>query len=257
MAISVFWKKKPLWFWIIAPALAGIALLLFSYLYIQITLPDVTKLKNSNPNTTALIEDRKIAAKSAGKKFVVRQKWIDFKEIPELLKKSVRISEDAGFYLHGGIDLEELEESIKKNWKEGRFARGGSTITQQLAKNLYLSTEKSILRKIREYFIAHDLEDVLSKNRIFSLYLNLIEFGSGIFGVEAASRYYFGKTVTQLSGEEMIRLTAIIPRPLTTRPDINSKWLFWRCRWIVGKLFLYKYIEKAEHDYFISRFSPR
>jgi monofunctional biosynthetic peptidoglycan transglycosylase len=242
-------KKKTFWIWLIYIFAGGLLLLILLYLYIIFTLPDVKVLKDSNPKTTALIEDRKSEAEAADKRFTLRQKWIQFKQMPELLKKSVRISEDAGFYLHGGYDLEELQESIKKNWKEGRFARGGSTITQQLAKNLYLSTEKSIWRKLREYFIARELEDHLSKNRIFHLYLNLIEFGPGIFGVEAASRYYFGKAASQLSEEEMIRLTAIIPRPLKTRPDTNSKWLLWRCRWIVDKLYLYKYIDKTAHDY--------
>lgn len=250
-------RTKSPWVWLIYIPVAGISLILGLYLFILISMPDVEALKDSNPETTALIEERKDGAKGAGKKFVVRQRWVTFNQIPDLLKKAVRISEDAGFYLHDGIDLEELEESIKKNWEEGRFARGGSTITQQLAKNLYLSTDKSIWRKIREYFIASKLEDALSKNRIFHLYLNLIEFGPGIFGVESASRYYFGTPVSLMSSDEMIRLTAIIPRPLSARPDKDTKWLLWRCRWISGKLYLYKYIEKSEHDYLISLFTPQ
>ncbi len=250
-------RTKFRWMWVIYIPIGMVLLIPALYLYILITMPDVSVLKNSNPETTALIEARKITAQEEGKKYKVRQYWVTFEQIPVLLKKAVRISEDAGFYLHDGIDVEELEESIKKNWKEGRFARGGSTITQQLAKNIYLNTEKSIWRKIREFFIARELEDVLSKNRIFHLYLNLIEFGPGIFGVEAASRYYFRKPVSLLSEDEMIRLASIIPRPLISRPDKNSKWLLWRCRWITGKLYLYKYIEKTEHDYLLNLFSPQ
>ncbi|MEJ2545092.1 MAG: transglycosylase domain-containing protein [Calditrichaceae bacterium] len=138
--------------------------------------------------------------------------------------------------------------TIKRNFEEGKLARGGSTITQQLAKNLYLSTEKSFLRKLKEYFIAQRLEKELSKYRIYHLYLNIIEFGPGIFGVEAASRYYFKKSVKNLNLEEMVRLTAIIPRPLITNPKGHSGWLKWKCKWILRKLALYNYIDQATYD---------
>jgi monofunctional biosynthetic peptidoglycan transglycosylase len=250
-------RNRPLWVWLIYLPVAGIIIILSLYLLILITMPEVEVLKDSNPESTALIQDRVDEAKASGKKYIVRQRWVTFKQIPDLLKKAIRISEDAGFYLHHGVDLEELEESIKKNWQEGRFARGGSTITQQLAKNLYLSTDKSIWRKIRELFIAHKLEETLTKNRIFHLYLNLIEFGPGIFGVDAASRYFFGKSVSLMSSDEMIRLAAIISKPLTARPDRDTRWLLWRCRWITGKLYLYKYIEEPEHDYLLNLFTPQ
>jgi monofunctional biosynthetic peptidoglycan transglycosylase len=202
------------------------------------------------------MEQRKEEANNSGKKIRIRQQWVSFRKIPKLLKRTIRISEDANFYFHEGIDLDELEESIKKNWQKGEFARGASTITQQLAKNLYLSTEKSILRKLKEFFITRELESILSKNRIFHLYLNIIEYGRGLFGVASASRYYFGKSVSELNDEEIIRLTAVIPKPLSVRPDRNSKWLLWRCRWITDKLLLYKYIEVTQHDSLIAIFSP-
>jgi monofunctional biosynthetic peptidoglycan transglycosylase len=226
------------------------------YMIIQLSLPDVEPLVNTNPKTTALMEQRKNEVVAAGKKLRIRQRWVAFKEIPKLLKRTIRISEDANFYFHEGIDLDELEESIKKNWEKGEFARGASTITQQLAKNLYLSTEKSLWRKFKEYFITRELESTLSKNRIFHLYLNIIEYGRGIFGVDAASRYYFGKPVSALNDEEIIRLTAVIPKPLSVRPDQNSKWILWRCRWITEKLLLYKYIEPTRHDSLIALFNP-
>ncbi len=233
-----------------------VAVVVFIYIIIQLSLPDVNSLINSNPKTTALMEQRKEEAKEVGKKIRIRQQWVSFVQIPKLLKKTVRISEDANFYFHEGIDLDELKESIKKNWEKGEFARGASTITQQLAKNLYLSTEKSIWRKVKEFFITRELESTLSKNRIFHLYLNVIEYGRGIFGVAAASRYYFGKSVSELNDEEIIRLTAVIPKPLSVRPDQNSKWLLWRCRWITDKLLLYKYIEDTKHDCLMTLFSP-
>jgi len=153
-------------------------------------------------------------AKKTDHKFRIQQQWIDLEAIPKLLRETVRITEDAGFFQHSGIDFAELKEAIKKNWEKGKYARGASTITQQLAKNLYLSTEKSVLRKIKELLITRRLESSLSKDRIFTIYLNVIEWGPGIFGAEAASQYHFHKTVSRLNLEEMVRLVAVIPRPL-------------------------------------------
>jgi len=216
--------------------------------YFFASLPDVSHLKNENPKITALMQMRMDQAKTENKKFKIRQYWVSYGSIPELLKNTIRIAEDASFFNHEGVDFEELKESIKRNLEEGKLARGGSTITQQLAKNLYLTTDKSFLRKIKEYFIAQRLENELSKNRIYHLYLNVIEFGPGVFGVEAASKYYFGKSVSNLSLEEIVRLTAIIPRPLITNPKSNSKWLKWKCKWILRKLALYNYIDQATYD---------
>jgi len=226
--------------------LAG-ALLVIYFAWMLITLPDPGDLEKNNPATTALMEQRRREAGEKGIKFVIRHKWAAYSEIPDMLKKIIRISEDASFFEHEGIDYEELKESLKKNWQTGEYSRGGSTITQQLAKNLYLSTEKSILRKLKEYLIARRLEKKLSKNRIYYLYLNVIEFGPGLFGVESAAQYYFAKSVSDLSLEEMIRLSAVIPRPLSIRADGTSRWLYWRCCWIVEKLLLYHYIDEPTH----------
>jgi membrane peptidoglycan carboxypeptidase len=136
----------------------------------------------------------------------------------------------------------------------GEYIRGASTITQQLAKNLYLSPRKTLWRKMRETLIAKRLESALGKNRIFHLYLNIIEFGSGIFGVQEAARYYFNKDIDHLNLEEIIRLTAIIPKPLKEDPRKNSKWLLWKCRWIINKLKLYEYISEDQYNLTIKRF---
>jgi monofunctional biosynthetic peptidoglycan transglycosylase len=205
-------------------------------LYIYLSLPNVSHLKTRNPKTTALIDQRLREAQRTGRELKVRQVWIGFDGIPGLLKESVRVAEDARFYDHEGIDYEEISEAIQKNLEKGRWARGASTITQQLAKNLYLSTEKSLVRKLQEYFLALRLEEELSKNRIFHLYLNVIEFGPGIFGVEAAARHYFGKSVGQLSLEDIVRLTAVIPKPLSENPTRNSRWLKWKAGWILTTL---------------------
>ncbi|KAA3611300.1 MAG: monofunctional biosynthetic peptidoglycan transglycosylase [Calditrichaeota bacterium] len=228
-------------------------ILIFSS-WFYFSLPEVTFLKNENPKTTALMELRKEQAKEAGKKFRLRQKWVRFQKIPELLKKAVRITEDSDFYGHEGIDWVELQESIKKNFEKGGLARGGSTITQQLAKNLFLSTEKSFFRKFRELFITYRLENEISKNRIFHLYLNIIEFGPGVFGVQAASRYYFKKDVSVLTLPQIVRLTAVIPKPLSVKASGNSRWLKWKARWILGKLKLYKYITVEQYNSAITEF---
>lgn len=253
--LKVSWfKKRP--FRILKNIfLAGLVIGIGYSIYFYYSLPDVAYLKSKNPGRTALMQLRLDEAKMNHQKLRIRQYWVSYSHIPELLKKTIRISEDASFYSHEGVDYEELKESIIKNLEEGKLARGGSTITQQLAKNLYLSTEKSFLRKIREYFIARRLEDELSKNRIFHLYLNIIEFGPGIFGVEAASRYYFKKSVNNLDLEEMVRLTAIIPRPLITSPVKNSRWLNWKCKWILSKLALYDYIDQATCDSLLLAFN--
>jgi monofunctional biosynthetic peptidoglycan transglycosylase len=224
-------------------SLSAVVLCIIFSLSIYLSLPDVTYLKINNPKITAIMQLRKEHAVSQGKKYDIKQNWVSFKTIPDLLKKAVRISEDASFYEHKGIDYKELKASIEKNFEKGTLVRGGSTITQQLAKNLFLSPEKSFLRKIREYFIAKRLENELSKDRIFNLYLNLIELGPGIFGVEAASQHYFNKSVQNLNIEEIVRLTAIIPRPLAVSPNEDSEWLKWKVEWIFHKMKLYKYID--------------
>ena len=223
-------------------------------LVVYLTLPDVSSLAKKNPKTTALIQQRLSEAKAAGKKLRIRQQWVRFKRIPKLLRQAVRISEDASFYLHHGVDFEEIKESFKKNWEKGKITRGGSTITQQLAKNLYLSTDRSYSRKIKEYFIAKRLEADLSKYRIFHLYLNIIELGKGVFGVQAAARYYFGKNVDELSLNEMVRLAAVIPKPLKVRANGNSRWLRWKASWILKKLLKYGYINRRQFNQAIVEF---
>lgn len=226
------------------------AILLIIFLFIGwffLSLPDVKDLKSNNPKTTSIIEMRKKQAKKAGKTLKIHHKWVDFELIPDILKDTVRISEDAGFYFHKGIDYYELKEALKKNLREGRKVRGGSTITQQLAKNLYLSTAKSYFRKIKEFFIAKKLERELSKNRIFALYLNLIEFGSGIFGVETAAEYFFKKKVNQLNLAEIIRLVSVIPKPLRVSPLSESRYLLWRANLLLDKLHKYEYITNDEY----------
>ena len=218
-------------------------------------LPDVSDLKTTNPKSTALMDQRIKSAREAGRKLTIRQRWVPFNTVPQLLKHTIRISEDAGFYQHKGIDLNEIRAALRKSWRQKKPLRGASTITQQLAKNLYLSPKRSLWRKLKEYFIARRLEAELSKHRIFHLYLNVIELGPGIFGVEAAAWHYFGKPVDRLNLEEIVRLTAVIPRPLTADPRKSGAWLNWRAEWILDTLKRYGYIDTIDHQATLRRFS--
>jgi monofunctional biosynthetic peptidoglycan transglycosylase len=223
-------------------------------LWFYFSLPDVTYLVKANPSTTAFMELRKAQADTRNNQYRVEQTWVDFESIPPLFKKAVRITEDSSFYDHKGLDWFELKESIKRNIKARRFARGGSTISQQLAKNLYLSTDKSLFRKFRELFITYRLERALSKDRIFHIYLNVIEFGPGIFGVQAASRHHFNKDIDNLNLAEIARLTAVIPRPLTVSAATENSWLKWKSKWILNKLKIYKYITAEQYNDVIGEF---
>ena len=206
----------------------GAAAVAFAYLgYVYLTLPDVRALAKENPPITAFIELRLDEARYDGRtKFAIRQKWIPYNQIAPALRRAVVVTEDAAFFDHDGIDLDEIKASLERNWEEGRFTRGASTITQQLAKNLYLSPSRNPVRKLRELFITRRLEASLTKRRILEIYLNVIEWGDGIFGCEAAARAYFGKSAADLSREEaalMAGAWAMAPeptfpaRPLPTR----------------------------------------
>ncbi len=242
-------KKIISWVLIGVPTvLAGGALLIY------LSLPDVSHLAVNNPRTTALMLQRFREAKSSQTELVIRQRWISFDEIPKLVKDTIRVTEDAGFYQHQGVDFTELRAAMKKSWQKGKLVRGASTITQQLAKNLYLSTDKSIIRKIKEYLIARRLESQLSKNRIFDLYLNVIEFGPGIFGIQAAAQNFFNKDVGKLDLEEMVRLTAVIPKPLKETPTRNSSWIKWKAGWILDTLRRYQHIDQTEYQLVKERF---
>ena len=161
---------------LVALPAAGFALLAYAYL----TLPDVRPLKASNPTTTAFMELRDGEARARGKTPRRLQRWASYGHISSDLKRAVLLAEDDAFWQHEGVDFEQLQESIETDWARGGFSRGGSTITQQLAKNLYLSPSKNPLRKLRELIIARRLEAELKKARILELYLNVIEWGDGV-----------------------------------------------------------------------------
>jgi monofunctional biosynthetic peptidoglycan transglycosylase len=146
------------------------------------------------------------------------QRWVPYSRISRQLVKAVLVTEDAAFWQHAGVDYQQIKESMEVNLERGEFARGASTITQQLAKNLYLSPSKNPVRKVRELMIARRLEHELSKQRILELYLNVIEWGDGIYGAEAAARTYFGKPASRLDASESALLAAAIANPRVMNP---------------------------------------
>jgi monofunctional biosynthetic peptidoglycan transglycosylase len=181
--------------------------------FIYITLPDVRPLRTSNPESTAFIDLRAREARARGEVPKRIQRWMDYARISSNLKRAVLVTEDSRFWTHEGIDFDEMKESMEVNIERMEFARGGSTITQQLAKNLYLSPSKNPIRKVREFLIARELEAELSKQRILELYLNVIEWGDGIFGADAAARTYFHKSASDLTASESALLAAAITNP--------------------------------------------
>ena len=214
------------------------ALLGFAYLaYIYLTLPDVRPLATENPRTTAFMELRKEEARDAGRdKFAIRQQWVPYSRISPFLKRAVIVTEDAAFFDHDGIDIDEIKASLEKNWEEGNFLRGASTITQQLAKNLYLSPSRNPMRKVKELLITRRLEAALTKQRIFEIYLNMIEWGDGIFGCEAASRAYFGKSCASLDVPEAALLAGAIINPREHSPAKPTRRLLRRQQIILRRM---------------------
>ena len=192
-----------------------------------LTLPfwGVARLPTENPPDTALMQQRMAEAKEQGKTLRIDYRWVPLSQIPKHVRMAVLVSEDSAFFSHDGVDWHEVWESLETNWEEGRIVRGGSTITQQLAKNLYLSTSRDPIRKLKELLITWMLEARLSKKRILELYLNIIEWGPGVFGIEAAAQRHFHKTASQLTMEEGARLAAVIPSPLRRRPTDDNDYV--------------------------------
>lgn len=173
----------------------------------------VLDLKSSNPVQTAMMSTRLDEMRDEGKPPRLHYRWVPMKRISPYLQRALIVSEDATFYGHEGFDWEGIKYAAEKNLKKGKVIAGGSTISQQLAKNLFLSTQRTPWRKGQEALITIMLEKTLSKRRIFEIYLNVIEWGNGIFGAEAASRHYFGKSAASLTPAEAARLAAMVPAP--------------------------------------------
>ena len=214
-------KRRLRWFLIVLFSIF-LFIILFPLLHLLL-LPDVSKLKKVNPPKTAFMEHREKEAK--GKKYRVNQIWVPLPRISPYLIKAVLIAEDDKFWKHEGFDYEAIQKAYEKDLKLGKFKFGGSTVSQQLARNLYLSPEKTLLRKFREAIITWKMENELSKKRILELYLNVVEWGEGIFGVEMASRHYYGKTSFELTPLEAARLATVLPNPRKYNPTGDQRYV--------------------------------
>ena len=218
----------------VAAACAAVGFGFLAYVYL--TLPDVSLLATVNPPTTAFIELR--ASEAAARRAAPRrvQQWVPYSAISSSLKRAVLVAEDDAFWQHDGIDVKQITESIERDLQKGTFSRGGSTITQQLAKNLYLSPSKNPVRKLRELLITRRLEASLSKTRILEIYLNVIEWGDRVYGAEAASRTYFRKPASALNAEEGALLASSIMNPRIWNPARPTPGLIRRQKLILDRM---------------------
>ena len=205
--------------WIGRIVAAGPAIGLAVLGYAYVTLPDVRPLRFANPPTSAFIDLRAREARARGDMPRRRQIWIGYRSMSRDLIRAVLVAEDDAFWQHDGVDMNQLQESLQIDWTRGRFVRGGSTITQQLAKNLYLSPSRDPIRKLRELIIARRLEVELPKTRILEIYLNIIEWGDGVYGAEAASQMYFQKHAAELTPQQAALLAAAIVNPRAMNPQ--------------------------------------
>jgi monofunctional biosynthetic peptidoglycan transglycosylase len=204
--------------------------------HLFVTLPDVRPLATVNPTTTAFMELRAREAKRAGRTLRHLHRWVPYSRISQSLKRAVLVAEDDAFFQHEGIDLEQIRRSIEIDLTRGKAMRGASTITQQLAKNLYLSPSRNPLRKLKELLIARRLEAELSKTRIFELYLNVIEWGDGVWGAESASQVYFRVPASALSRAQAALLAAAIINPREINPARGGARLIRRQQMILSRM---------------------
>ena len=204
--------------------------------YFYLTLPDVRPLTTVNPTTTAFMELRAHEADATGRPIRRDHRWVRYSRISQHLKRAVLVAEDSAFWDHEGIDLEEIRKSMEVNLREGRAVRGASTITQQLAKNLYLSPSRDPFRKLRELIIARRLEAALSKARIFEIYLNVVEWGDGVWGAEAAARRYFGIPASEVGPAQAALLAGALVNPRLLSPARPTGRLVRRQRLILARM---------------------
>jgi len=228
--------------------IAGLAYAVFVFWGLP-SRDEIRALARQNPAKTAVMRQRDAEAVAAKRKPRTLQTWMPLPRISRNLVRAVIVAEDARFFGHEGVDWDAIKASLEKDIEKRRFAQGGSTITQQLAKNLFFSTRKSLTRKAREFIVTAWLEDDLKKTRILELYLNVIEWGDGVYGCEAAARRYYGKSAAELSPDEAAGLAAMIPNPRRINPRVDParharaerrvEWLMARAGYVtrdIGKL---------------------
>jgi monofunctional glycosyltransferase len=215
-------------------------------IYELVTWPDVAELASRPPETTAFMERRKKELRRAGKDDTLQYQWVSYDRVSSHLRRAVLVAEDDQFYEHEGVDVKAMQDAIKRDWKRRKITHGGSTITQQLAKNLYLSPSRNPIRKLKEYFLARSLEKHLPKKRILELYLNVVEFGERVYGAEAASRFYFKKSAAALTPAQAALLAGSLPNPRVMVPGDPNARLRSRQRMILSRMRRWGYLVEKE-----------
>jgi monofunctional biosynthetic peptidoglycan transglycosylase len=207
-------RRHPLRTAVLLLLLVGLALVAWK----AATWPDVAVLTRRNPSTTAFIDRYRAEQRAAGRDDRVQRIWVPYAAVAPALKRAVLVAEDINFFSHRGFDVGEIRSAVTRALEDVEALRGASTITQQLAKNLWLSPSRNPLRKVEEAILTWQVERTLTKRRILELYLNVVEFGPGVYGAEAASRRYFGKPAAELGDDEAAQLAASLPSPATWHP---------------------------------------
>lgn len=206
---------------------------LFFVFYFSLPALQIPMLELKRSNVSSLMEQRALGNYLF---FYPRQSWISIDDVNPNLLKGIIAMEDGSFFNHNGVDWKELKTSMRVNTRRKRTVRGGSTLTMQLSKNMYFTTNKSIIRKAKELLVTFRMEKEISKRAILEQYINVIEWGDGIFGVAKASDVYFGKEPSTLSTNECSRLAAVIPSPLKHVPNKNSNYVLRRSSVIRGRM---------------------
>jgi monofunctional biosynthetic peptidoglycan transglycosylase len=226
-------KPKGRWWWVkwlfIVPPLLFIAVQLYFLLQIWWWV-------HHNPATTSFMRAQQAALREQNPKANIQQQWVPYARISTNLKRAIIASEDANFSEHEGVDWDALQKAYEKNSKKNKVVAGGSTITQQLAKNLFLSGSRSYLRKGEELIITYMLEALMGKERIFEIYLNVVEFGKGIFGAEAAAKHYYGISAAKLGAAQAAKLAVMLPNPRFYDKHRDSNYLARRTGTILRRM---------------------
>jgi len=227
MMLKLLWR----WSWRVF-LLALIALVAIQFWF----LVHVWYWAGNNPESTAFMRARLEILQQDNPKARLRQQWVPYQRISGHLKRAIVAAEDAKFVNHNGFDWDGIQKAYEKNLREGEIVAGGSTITQQLAKNLFFSGERTWWRKAQEAVVAVMIETVMSKRRILEIYLNVIEWGEGVFGAEAAARHHYGTTAAGLSPEQAARLASIVPSPRRYGPASDTAYLQRRTQTLLARM---------------------
>jgi monofunctional glycosyltransferase len=219
------------WLWRVPLFLIGLALTYQLWIF-----GHVVYWNFYNPSTSAFMQERLETLRQKNPGATLRMQWAPYESISPHLKRAIIAAEDGKFLEHEGFDFEAIQKAYEKNLEKGRLVAGGSTISQQLAKNLFLSGQKTPWRKIQEVLITLMLENVMSKRRIMEMYLNVIEWGNGVFGAQAAIRHYYGASASSISAEQAARLAAMIPNPRFYDRHRNTSWLSRKTGIILGRM---------------------